>query len=107
MGAEKIIDNKNTVITDIRFKNEVEFFRNKGFIIIRMVSSVEDRQKRYINLYNKEITKEQMNNISEVTLDSYNNWDYIVDNNETIGDLKNKVNTLLIEIGNKFKLKTK
>jgi hypothetical protein len=73
----------NWIITDTRFPNEMEAVRNHVGIAIKVV-------------------RDSGNTIgttheSETALDNYNDWDYVIENNGTIDDLKQKVYSILKE----------
>lgn len=68
----------NWIITDVRYPNEAEAIKSLGGILIRV-----DRETGYKD-----------NHISETALDDYDGWDYIIDNNGTLEDLRNKVEEL-------------
>lgn len=68
------------IITDVRFKEEIEYFKNKGFDITTI--------KLVRNNYDDELTEEQKDHITEKALDDYDDFDYIVEN-ESIESLKN------------------
>ncbi len=68
-------NNKKLLITDLRFPNEYDEIKKRGGIVIRI--------NRKDNHYNS-------NHISECALD-YHNFDYIINNDGTIDDLKIKV----------------
>lgn len=71
------------VVSDARFINEVEGLKNKGFITLRIISN--------------EIRREQIGieHRSETELDTYNKWDYIIENNGSLEELYEKVNLFL------------
>ena len=69
------------IISDVRFPNEAEAIKSKGGILIR------------INRLGFEDTG---NHESEIALDNYYKFDYIVDNNSTIDDLIKKIREILI-----------
>jgi len=77
-------DNKKLVITDLRFPNEYEEIKKRGGIIIR------------INRYNNK----NLHYETECLLDEYK-FDYIIDNNGTIDELKDKINKILTIIHSK------
>ncbi|WP_291566739.1 MULTISPECIES: hypothetical protein [unclassified Clostridium] len=78
------------LITDCRFKNEVEVikraFRPKAV-------SLRVNRPNFIS----KLTKEQKQHASETELDNYN-FDYYIENNGTLGDLKCKAIETLNEI---------
>jgi hypothetical protein len=78
--SEYLKYNKNVywVITDVRFPNEAQAIRDAGGILIRINGQ---RTK----------TNRDPNHISETALDTWNDWDYVIDNSETdINDLAYK-----------------
>lgn len=68
----------NLIITDVRMPNEAQAIKDRGGILIRI-----DRETGYKD-----------NHISETALDDYKDWDYIIDNNGTLEELVDKVETL-------------
>jgi hypothetical protein len=60
----------------------------------------EDMQKHYDELYDKYFEIEQLkrNHISETDLDDYEGFDFIIDNNGTIEDLREKVKDILKQL---------
>lgn len=80
----KVINIQNDVIiTDVRYLNEAEVIRKKGGILIRI--------NRNINI------DEHGTHPSEIELDDYN-FDYIIDNNSSVKDLKLEVTNVLEHI---------
>lgn len=73
------------VITDARYKEEIEFIKT----IFKDVTT--------INIYGKEnnLTEEQKNHITETALDDYNNYDYKINNNVSIEELKKEVEKII------------
>lgn len=65
----------NWIITDVRFPNEVKAIKSRGGIIIRV-----NRETNVIDMH-----------ASETSLDDYEEFDYIVDNNGSLEDLRKKV----------------
>ena len=74
-------NNKNLLITDLRFPNEYDEIKKRGGFIIRI---------------NRENTNKN-NHISECALDNHK-FDYIIDNNGTIDDLVIKVFGIINDI---------
>ncbi len=62
------------IITDARLKEEIEIPKNKfnNIITIRINRNNTDNN----------LTQEQKNHITEIDLDNYNDFDYIIDNND-------------------------
>lgn len=71
----------NWVISDVRFPNEAEAIKDRGGILIRVER----------NTGNTEIHD------SEIALDDYKDWNYVIDNNGTIEELIEKVKEILIK----------
>ena len=69
----------NWIITDVRFPNEAEAIRKRGGIIIRV----------------NRLSNEVSNHESETALDDFNNFDYIIENDEGIQELIEKVRQIL------------
>ena len=76
---------KNIVISDLRFKNELEMLRECNAYLIRINRNVP---------YDSKIDDHQ----SEIDLDDYNGWDYTIENDGGIRELKFKVNSILVDI---------
>lgn len=74
------------VITDARLIEEIENIKSKydDVVTIRISSSLDNN-----------LTEEQKEHITEVNLDNYNNFDYIIENNENCDKLVDKVKELL------------
>ncbi len=68
------IDNKDIVVTDLRFKNEANELKKRGFHIVRIRSSRETRAFRG--------TLSNENDISETDMDDYK-FDYNLENENT------------------------
>lgn len=67
-------EDQNYIITDIRFKNELEYCKEKGAVIIKINRNVPE-----------------MPHSSEHDLDDETNFDIVIDNNGTIEELVDKV----------------
>lgn len=78
------------VITDARTENELTIIKDnyEKVITIRINRNVDNG-----------LTIEQKNNYTETALDNYNNYDYIIENNSSIEDLKNKIIKILNNMG--------
>ncbi len=78
------------VITDARIKDELINIKNnyeKVFTI--RINSINDNG----------LTNDQKNNYTEIALDNYTDYDYIIYNNGTIEELKNNITEILNSIG--------
>ena len=77
------------VISDARLVDEIETIKTlfPKSISIRVNSNTENN-----------LTNEQKNHITETGLDNYSNYDYIMDNNGSIEELKEKTIKILEEV---------
>lgn len=78
---------KKIIVPDMRVVDEAEFFKSVGAILIRVNSTLENRQKRGVVV--------EGNDSTEIALDNYNNWDFIVENNSTHEDLVNQADIII------------
>lgn len=69
------------IITDCRFPNEADAVRQRGGIVIRL----------------NRFTEEQSQHSSETALDNYKNFDYVIDNNGTLDDLRNELKKIVAD----------
>lgn len=86
-----INSNQLIILDDLRYKNEMEYLKNNGFIIIRLNITRDEQYRRIKQLYpNENYTIENFNHGSEVGLDDFGpeNFDlYLngdIDNSQTI-----------------------
>lgn len=80
----KIIEQDiNVVVPDVRLIHESEVFKAAGAVLIRVEASFETRNKRGI------ITN--TNDSTEVELDNYNGFDYILNNDGDYEELKKNI----------------
>lgn len=80
---KKIISQDGKIIvTDVRVPHEYEVFKEAGAIAIRVEASRETRASR------GELVGE--NDITETGLDNISDWDFVIENNSTYEDLKEK-----------------
>lgn len=77
----------NIVISDVRLIDEVEYFKNKEDLDVITIRVNCDNSKRCL-------TNQERNHITEIELDNYNEYDYIIDNkfNE---ELEIQINNIL------------
>lgn len=85
----KIQENDTILIPDLRFKNEAQYSKQKGAILIRINGDPLGHNKN---------SKRNTNHISETDLDDWTDWDYIIDNNSSLKDLEHKVYDILSKI---------
>lgn len=81
-------DNDITIITDVRFPNEIEMLMNEEDFNVTVI-----RVERDMNRDGSENEHE-----SETALDDYNFFNYIVDNNGTLEDLWNAMDVIYGEL---------
>jgi len=81
------------IISDVRFKEEIDV--------------VKEKFKKAISIgvirpnYKSDLTEEQLNDVTEVSLDNYDKFDYKITNNEQESELHIKVLNILEKIGKK------
>ena len=81
---EKIIATDGKImVTDVRVQHEYDVFKKAGAISIRVEASRDVRAKRGDLVGEDDIT--------EVGLDHITDWDYVIDNNSSYEDFKEKV----------------
>lgn len=61
------------IVPDIRVEYELNFFKSRGAFLVRVESSVENRAKRGVLINADDDT--------ETALDSYSDWNIVVENN--------------------------
>ena len=81
---KNIKEGDDAVISDVRFPNEAEMVKKYGGIIIRVNRN----------------TGEQFgsSHISETALDDYEKFDYVIDNNETLESLYEKIDFIMKDV---------
>ena len=79
---------ENIIISDARFRNEIETIKNKfnNVVTVRIDGKANH------------LTKKQQIHNTETALDDYKDFDYIIENKGTISDLEVEVKKLLGEI---------
>lgn len=75
------------IINDARLVDEIEILKSKypNSISIRVIR----------NNYDNKLTQEQKSHITEIDLDNYNNFDYVIENDDK---LENKIINILNEV---------
>ena len=77
-------------ISDARFPDEIEWPKSR-FENVISIKVVRDG-------YDTVLSKKEQKHLTEVALDEYNNYDYVIHNDGTLDDLKNKVFDLVRRI---------
>lgn len=90
--SRKIKDEKieNVVITDFRFQNEYECIRRHFPNGVNIICVRIDRPEL------DDVKMPGKDNISETSLDNFQYWSLIINNNESIEELYNRINFSLI-----------
>ena len=73
------LQERNFVITDVRYTNEADYLKKAGAILLRI-------ERGGIELFDHE---------SETQLDNYEGFDYLISNNGTIEGLEERVSVIL------------
>ena len=81
---------KRIIITDIRFKNEVQWVKSKGGKVFRIVSPQRTHNRMTQEAKSPEQYDSIKNHLSETDLDDYTDFDYVIHND--YNDEKNVVN---------------
>ena len=76
------------IITGVRLEKELTFFKEKFNAILMKI----ERNA------NNNLTEKEKNDITETDVNNFNNFDYIIQNNDTLENLKEKVENILEEI---------
>ena len=84
---------QNIIISDVRFKNEADYIKNKGGIIIRLKG--DPKQIRGID-------GRDLNHKSEIDLDDYEYFDILWDNNPPIKNIDNLMKLIKDKINEKY-----
>lgn len=79
----------NYIISDCRFKNEAKAIKDAGGILIRI-----NRNNNPIAL----TSNRDLNHPSEIDLDDYTEFDYIIENDSDYSTLQSKINNILNKI---------
>lgn len=82
--------NNNVIVPDVRMPHEVERFKENNAFCIRVEASQEARSKRGV------LSRE--NDYTEIALDNFNNWAFVIDNEGSYEELQAKVDGLISAI---------
>lgn len=80
------LDN-NWAISDVRFPDEAEMIKSMNGYVVKISGTFPEKQIIVSS-----------NHESEIALDSYNNWDYIIENDRSLKDFYNKIEILYGDI---------
>ena len=74
------------IISDARFVSEIENIKDKNTTVIKIEGKTNN------------LTQEQQEHITEIALNNHNDYDYIIENNKTKEELKEKIKNILEEV---------
>lgn len=83
----------NWIITDVRFQNEVEAIKKRGGIVIRVDRPCKECGG--MGYHKMDCNVGRCEHESEYALDSYEGFDYLIENDGTINELLEKVKAIL------------
>lgn len=83
------------IIPDVRFKNEVNIWKDSNFEHIEKVFLIRVNRPNFDN----GLTQEQQLHASEIDLDDCKSIDFFVENDKTLIDLEKTINNILDKIG--------
>ena len=100
--AKKVKESSSSIVVDdIRRKNEIDYLKPYGFVFIRIDSSSASRRKRIEARVNEEISNQDWerwsNHMTEIQV-SHLPVDYILQNEGTLRELTNQIDTLMDKI---------
>ena len=80
IAEQKIIHSPGSIcVDDMRFRNELDLLRGRGFKLVRIVRE----------------TERQDFHASDVMLRYFDDWDHVIENNGTLNDLYRKIEAVL------------
>lgn len=85
---------ENIIVPDIRLSYELETFKKNEAVTIRVESGRDERAKR-----GKLVSEDDS---TETDLDNVKGWDYVIQNNGTVEQLRKKVLKIAKEISKEF-----
>lgn len=85
------------IITDVRFENEAEYIKNKNGLLVRIEASKRNEQKLLQESNGDiEILNSIKNHKSETSLDNYNGFDLVINNDYvSIEEIENEIKKLI------------
>ncbi len=72
------------IITGVRLVKELEFLKSHGAFLIKVCKDADNN-----------LTLEQKKDITEIDVDNYNDYDYVLNNNEGLEELEKKLIKIL------------
>lgn len=89
-------EGSDIVVSDLRQKNEYDFLKRNGFIIIKIESDRQNRIRRAMDV-NDAFHTSALDHETELSVEDITE-DYLIENNGTLEDLKKDFNELMIKI---------
>lgn len=93
------IEPPSYVFTDVRQANELKAVKQLGAVVVKVEASPEVRVRR-MRILGETPTQEVLHANTETDLDSFD-YDYLIKNNGTHGELETAIDNLLIMLQNK------
>lgn len=90
----KHLEDKNVIITDVRQPNEIEYCKDNGYILIKVVAPTKAQEQRALE--GGEIL-DVNNELDQVAL-GFDGFDYEIINDGSLLELYNKVNEVIKDI---------
>lgn len=93
---------KDVVVTDVRFKNEIEYIQKNNGIVIRVKRGEDPDWFEMLSTETDEFYREQIMKGRNVHRSEWDwvgcDFDYVIENNGTVHDLRKKIEELLQKI---------
>lgn len=90
---------KNVVVTDVRFKNEIDYIQKNGGIVVRIKRGEDPPWYEVLQNTEREGEKEELMNFVGVHRSEWDwvgcEFDYVIENNGTVQDLGKKIDDIL------------
>lgn len=81
--------NENVIISDLRYRDEAIAIKERGGILIRINGDPANVRKN---------STRNLNHQSEIDLDDFADWDFVINNNSSLTELENKVQFILLKL---------
>lgn len=93
---------KNVVVTDVRFQNEIKYIQENGGLIFRVKRGEDPEWFEELSKQTDSISRQKYMRGKNVHLSEWDwvgsDYDYLIENNGTIQDLRQKVKNILTSI---------
>lgn len=91
---ENAYEGKSSFITDVRFPHEYDFLKDTNGFVFRVFVTTETQRKRLFVRDGVVPTDTSLNHTSEIALDNYSGFNYVIDNNSE-GKLDEKTSEMM------------